>query len=805
MRRLAWFSAGFAAACLWACYFETGAAAVLVSAALLGLALAVWLSARPGAGEPPALLRRPKDRGPLSRYARYQLSRRALAFCLGGLIALGWSGAYSALFRAPAEGWVGEDSAISGQVSSYPAPTSIGGYSVTVRLDGGPFAPDALAYGPEEWGTLKPGDRLSCAARVRLSNRAYGEETTYYTAKGVYLLAYCGRGAEICPADRIPLRYWPLACARALRDGIYAAFDDTAAPIAAAVVLGDKRGLDETLFSALNRAGLMHAAVVSGFHISFLVQMALTVCGRRRKTALAVIPPLVFYALMAGGTPSAFRAVIMQCALLAAPLAGREEDGPSALGAALLILLVQNPFAAASVGLQLSFASVAGILLVSEPLLERMCRPLRKKRPARNERAKLLLRRAARTALAGVSASLGAMLFTVPLIALYFGQILILSPLSNVLALWALSLLMMCALLLGTLAVFLPGPAAVLGAAAGLLGHYARWAALLLGRFPFASLSADSPYCRIWLAGVYLVLLAGMLGKQRPRRPLIPAGALALALCAAIGLGRLEAETAGLTVTALDVGQGASTALLSGGKAALVDCGGDGSRSAGDTAADYFAAMGRVRLDVLALTHFDADHFNGVEQLFHRMRVDKVAVPAGETDPEDMDRLGALARAEGAQVVVVDETETFGLGEGVLTLFPPLGGGTSNESGLFALCSRGDFDVLITGDADAFVEKMLVKYRPIPDVEMLLAGHHGSKGSSCGEFLQAASPELAIVSAGANNPYGHPAPEALDRLEAAGAEVYRTDEAGSVTVRVKGDRVGVYTTKGGGGHAAKAE
>ncbi|RAZ44075.1 hypothetical protein DK853_47775, partial [Klebsiella oxytoca] len=74
---------------------------------------------------------------------------------------------------------------------------------------------------------------------------------------------------------------------------------------------------------------------------------------------------------------------------------------------------------------------------------------------------------------------------------------------SNALALWALSLLMMCALALGTLAVFLPGLAAVLGSAAGLLGHYARWTALLLGRFPFASLSAHSPYCLIWLAGAY--------------------------------------------------------------------------------------------------------------------------------------------------------------------------------------------------------------------------------------------------------------------------------------------------------------
>jgi len=269
-------------------------------------------------------------------------------------------------------------------------------------------------------------------------------------------------------------------------------------------------------------------------------------------------------------------------------------------------------------------------------------------------------------------------------------------------------------------------------------------------------------------------------------------GLLVLLLCAAIGLGRLEVERSDLTVTALDVGQGSSTALLSGGRAALVDCGGDGFRSAGDTAADYFAAMGRTRLDLLVLTHFDADHFNGVEQLFYRMEVDRVAVPAGEADPENAARLRLLAEAEGAEVVLVDETRVLELGGAALTLFPPLGGGTSNESGLFALCTCGDFDVLITGDADAFVERMLVKYQAIPDIEVLVAGHHGSRNSSCEEFLRAAAPELALISAGTNNAYGHPAPETLERLKAAGAEVHRTDREGTVTVALRDGRVGIH-------------
>ena len=790
MRKLAWFSGGFAAACLWASYRGAGPLPAGIAGALLAAALCAWLASRPRAGEAPLFLRCPGERR--ARYAAYQLARRGVALAMGAALAFGWAGVYYELFRAPAEEWVGEETALSGEVVAYPTLTSIGGYSVTVHLDGGFSAPDALAYGPADWSGLKPGDRLSCAARVVSSVRAWGDETTYYTARGVYLIAYCNNGAEITTARSVPFRLWPALCAHELREGIYAAFDETAAPIAAAVTLGDRTGLDAALYSAFNRAGLMHAAAVSGLHISFLMGAVLGLCGRSRRTALALIPLLVFYALMAGGTPSAFRAVIMHSAMLLAPIARREEDAPSALALALLVLLVQNPFAAASVGLQLSFASVAGILVVSEPLFDWMYRPWKAHRPGRGERVRLTLWKVGRKVLTSVSVSLGAMLFTVPLIALYFGQILLLSPLSNVLALWALSLLMVCALTLGTLAVFLPVPAAILGTAAGVLGHYARWVARLLGKFPFASLSTDSRYCLIWLAAAYLALAAAFLGRDRPKRPWLSVGALALLLCAAIGLGRLETDAAGLTVAALDVGQGSSTALVSGGRTALVDCGGSASRSAGDIAADWFAAQGRVRLDLLALTHFDSDHVNGVEQLLYRMEVKQIAVPAGGTDPENAALLLAMARREGARVILVDETTRLALGKAELTLFPPFGGGTSNEAGQFVLCGVEEFDVLITGDADSFVEKMLVKYRDIPDIELLIVGHHGSKNSSCEEFLRATAPELAVISAGANNSYGHPAPETLARLEAAGSEIHRTDKEGTVTVRFRNGRVGIF-------------
>ena len=366
MRRLAWFSGGFGLTCLLAVYGFGGPIAAAAAAFLLAALLVLWQAVRPKTEEERMASRRPAN--PLSRRWLWQLSRRGAALCLGAVLASGWSATYTEIFYTPSQRYVGDETSLSGTVASYPKETSIGGWSMTVSLDGGFAAPDVLIYGAEDWGGLEPGDRVSCTARVTPATRLRGDDTTYYTAKGVYLLAYCNDPPAVEKASGLPIRCWPAVCAQKLREGIAAAFDGVAAPLATAVVLGDRSGLSDQLYSALSRAGLMLASAVSGLHISFLVAAALFLFRGKKKAAVAVIPFLLFYALMAGGSPSAIRAVIMQAALLAAPFAESESDPPCALALALMILLIQNPFAAASVSLQMSFASVAGILLATGPV-----------------------------------------------------------------------------------------------------------------------------------------------------------------------------------------------------------------------------------------------------------------------------------------------------------------------------------------------------------------------------------------------------------------------------------------------------
>ena len=778
MRKLTWFAGGFAMMCL-----------LLVLGAPVGYLLMPgvcvllgWQKFHPRCREDWVEMQARHPR----RHLLWQVCRRGTAVAAGCVVGLCWFSIYYYMVCLPAQVCVGERT-ITGTVISLPEKTSTGTYSMMVRLDDGA---DLHLYAPGSWRNVQLGDHIQVEGQVEHAPFTYGDERMYFTAKGVFLMGSCDQAPTVEHPSVMPWAAWPAWVAQWLKEGVETAFDETVAPLAVAVTLGDKSGLDDGTYQDMSRAGVLHAAVVSGLHISFLVGVLTLCCRGNRRWGLALIPGLFFYAMMAGATASAFRAVWMQGTVLAVPWVGREQDSPSALALALLTLLVQNPFSVASVGLQLSFLSVMGILLVTGRIYVHLTRPVERWKKANGW--KRLVRRGWQWVSASVSASLGAMVLTTPLCGFVFGQVSVVAPLVNILVLWAMTALMVCALGLGVLALCLPGVAAGLGQGAGWLGHYALWVIHRFGTLPYGVLHMENPYHIIWLVGVYavggLLLWGGLSGWLSA---LAGVGLLA-GLALPVGLSAWTVARSDLVVTGLNVGQGSSTVLLSQESTVLVDCGGSLSTSAGDIAADYLASAGRTEVDLLVLTHLDEDHFNGVERLLDRVKVEQVLVLDSDLGEAQAQQLKAwLEERDIPCQWVGDETE-LSLGKLDIRIIPPLGSGTTNEEGLSALCTVDDFEVLITGDADSYVEHMIVKYFAIPNIELLVVGHHGSANSTGMELLGWTRPELGIISVGADNPYGHPDAETLERLRRSGVEVHRTDLEGTVTVVVQGDQVGIW-------------
>ena len=764
MRILAAFAFSFAAAVFGAVYGELDA-----FLPLLGGVLALSAAAA-------GLLFRKKG------HAR----TRTLLILSGLACGFLWTALYTAIFFQPARELDDRTVRLSAAVADWPQEGSHGGYTVLVRAEtDSRVKVSAILYTDEQGAGLRPGDRIETIAHCTLGDRTFaGEKITYYTAKGIFLRATAYGRLERSRPAHVPPQYYAAWAAKALKTGIDAAFPEDVAGFVRALVTGNRDNLTDEFTTSLERTGLSHTVAVSGMHLAFLAGLLTALLGRgRRSTALFTILWVALFCGIAGNTPSVLRAAVMILMLQLAPLLDRERDGPTSLALALLLLLWANPFSAAHIGLQLSFAAVAGILLVSDRVQDWLLRKFHMdewKKP--KNRIVRYLRAAPRFVVSTLSATLGASVLTVPLVALHFNIVSLIAPLSNLLTLWAIGFLFVGGLLLGALAVVLPGPAAVLAVPFTALARYLQWVIELLSRPALAALPLESVYYRAWLVLVYALLLAFLRTKGR-RTVWAPLAAGTAGLVLAVTLTRASFCQGDLSVTVLDVGQGQSVLVRTGSYLTLADCGGDSRDDPGDVAANYLQSLGRSGVDLLVLSHYHADHANGISRLLSRVDVGELALPDVEPDSPLRAEVLAIAEEKGIPVRFVRETTRFA---GGVTVLPPVtdtGGG--NELGLTVLAAVGNTDVLITGDMEREGEERLLQSFDLPDVEVLVAGHHGSDTSNTPALLERTTPDLALISVGENNKYGHPSYDTLVRLDGIGAKIYRTDLYGTIEVQIK--------------------
>ena len=705
--------------------------------------------------------------------------RRGLLILLPLAVSLAYFAGYDHLVRQPIEDRCGAASDFTATVCDWPQATERGA-RVTVELEGYHRA-RAVLYGEAELLAARPGDTVTGTAQWQSAAHFDSDDVTHFNARGVYALLYGREDVRLSAGDGDALRWLPQRAGKAFREKVAAIWDDArVSGFLTAELTGDKSAMDDGDYLAMQETGLAHLFAVSGLHCAFLVTLLALLISRRQRLLCAVtIPLLLFYMVMVGMSPSVVRACIMQIFLLIAPLFRRGSDPLTSLAAALLVILLCNPFAAASVSLQLSFSATLGMVLLSPRLYKLLtgwykgkCRPLR---------AALCF------VAANLSATLSAVVFTAPLTAWYFRIFVLVAPLSSLLAVPAAGWSFMAAfvtVLLGF--VWLP-LASLLGWISWALVRYILWIANGMMSWRYHAVYFTNPYLIYWLLFLYAAFIGCAATPDGKRKYLLASALSVLTLTAAIWVNRQDYQYGVLTALTLDVGQGESVILTSGGETALVDCGSSNSyKDPGGLAADTLHSMGVRELSAVVVTHYHADHTNGLYEVLRRIPVQTVYLPDIEDEYGVRERLVSLAEEKGAQVTYVTKETADTLGDTVLTLYPPVqSGGDLNELGLTALASAGDFDLLITGDMSGSTEKKLVETYALPDIEVLVVSHHGSRYSSNRRFLKAVTPEAAVISVGDNN-YGHPSEETLQRLLAVGADIWRTDQQGTIRITVNG-------------------
>ena len=697
-------------------------------------------------------------------------AKRAFLCALGLCLAFGYNALYAHLVKAPNDALLGTQETVTAELLGYAEETSYGA-KVTVKILNHGLPGKAVYYGDAELLDLAPGAHVTAEALFNSATDPTGKglHLRNFTAKGVYILLY-QRGEPVYEAANTgALKYLPQRIARTLGETIERSYGEREGAFLRALLLGDKKYLDEEDASNLAEVGLSHIMAVSGLHCCFLASLIGALMGdKRKKLRCAVTIPLLFlYAFVTGLTPSILRACIMLSMGMLAPLLGRDNDPPTSLSFALLLILIKNPFAIASISLQLSFSAVLGIIWLTPKLTGLV-----------HGRHKLV-----RAAALSFSTTLGAMVFSTPLACYYFGTLSIVSLLSNLLCLWLVS----AVFALGLLSVLLAAAVPSIGAACAFLPTLGIRAVLfiagLLEELPFHAIYFNTAFSVAWLAYVYAIFAVCALCRSGRYRWWAALGLTFVSLFAAAKVNALHYEQGGLNVVALNVGQGESVLLISEGHAALVDCGSKNSYiDAGAIAADYLRSAG-ASLDAVVLTHYHEDHANGLAALFARMDVETIYladIDAGEGDRAEVE---ALAARYGVEIHYVTDVTDVANGASTMTIYPPLGDKGANELGLTVLCSLGEFDTLITGDMDAKTETRLVETYELPDIEVLLVGHHGSKYSTGTTLLESVTPEVGVISVG-DNSYGHPTEEAMLRLAEAGMTIYRTDMQGNILITV---------------------
>lgn len=744
MRKLMWFTLGFGITCGYCAFaWQTSGLWILACISVLLSALLFAFGSR-----------------------RTWL-RPIAAVCIGCAAGLMWFQLFASYYLDPAVQLDGKTAFAVLNCTDYGYKTDYGtAVEGVLELDGKPYR--AKFYLKENL-EIEPADILRGQYDFRVTTPDGADEPTAHRGKGIFLLAYEKETPDHLKNEENPYWTFPARLRHQLLRALDRYFPEDAAPFAKALLLGDRSGIDYETNTAFKLSGISHVIAVSGLHVTILFTLINVLCFKRRYlVALLGIPTLFLFAAAAGFSPSITRACIMQCLMIVAALLNREYDGPTELAFSCLVMLLVNPLVITSVSFQLSVGCITGIFLFSR----RINAFLTEKYIGKGSRFFKIKRWIA----GSVSVTLSAMTITTPLVAYYFNTVSLIGIITNLLTLWIISFIFYGIIVVCLLGVLWPAAAVLVASVIAWPIRYVLAVAGSLAALELSCVYTASIYIVIWLVFCYVLLIGFLLTKTK--KPAVLFCCMVLSLCIALGVSWMEPLMDNCRMTVLDVGQGQCILLQSGGKTFLVDCGSSNGEEAADTAAEHLLAQGISRIDGVILTHLDSDHSGGMAYLLSRIPADVLFVPRCMDENNVLQQITPLV----AQTIEVKEDMVITYGETQLSIFGPVVPNSGNESSLAILFRHKNCDILIIGDRSAFGERILLKTAEIPEVDILVAGHHGSRTSTCDQLLATAKPKTAVISVGENH-YGHPSQEVLDRLSEINCTVYRTDLHGNIVIR----------------------
>lgn len=683
---------------------------------------------------------------------------------------------------------------------------------------------------PEEIGKeeLLPGMKLLCMGELEIFEPARNEGEfdyrLYYRSRHI-CCRMSAKKAEITDRSADPLKAAAYSFRERAREALKQFCTEKDAGLLSAVLLRDKTQMDEEINDLYQKNGIAHLLAVSGLHVS-LIGMGLYRLLRRLGLGFGWAGVwsgglLFLYGTMTGFGPSVFRACLMLACSFAASYLGRTYDLLSAMSLAAICLSLENPFVIFTGAFQLSFGAVFAIGWAGKELSD----GLECKKEWEN----------------ALAVSLAIQLVTGPIVLYHFFEYPLYGIFLNFLVIPLMTYVVgagIAGLLMGLAGISLLAAAAGTGSlsgAAAAAGHLLELGAVgsmgtchyifalyemlcrLTKRLPGSSLILGRP--ESWkLAAYYGVLAAFLLflgnrvRKRAETGERTKAGEMMAADREEAAKGRLMdrikiwgflssliafllyRSVSGLRIDFIDVGQGDGILLETKKQVVLVDGGSTQLKKLGEQRLEpLLKSRGIRKIDMAFVSHGDQDHISGLMWLLEEdtgIEIGRLFLPLPGKGEEIYEKLESAAARKGVKADYICAGDLIQSGKLSLScLYPYRDTLSSDRNGHseVLLAEYGDFSMLLMGDLGTEGEAEIAEvWDEKKQVQILKAGHHGSSTSSSELFLDTVRPQIAVLSYGKDNSYGHPHPEVIERLEERGIASWATEEQGMITVRTDG-------------------
>lgn len=551
-----------------------------------------------------------------------------------------------------------------------------------------------------------------------------------------------------------------------------------------AMMSGERSGLDGEIKELYQVNGIGHLLAISGLHLSFIglsVYQLLRKAGLNcRKAGFIGIGILAAYAVMTGESVSTVRAFLMFAIRIGADMSGRTYDITTALFLSAAVILCRKPLYVYDSGFLLSFGAVFAIAYFY-PFLKKITGCHGK-------------------CADGLCAGLSISLFLFPLTMYFFFEIPLYSVMLNLIVIPLMSWLLAIGMIGSFVFVFFPVAGVKILKSSTVIFRIYHMLCENIIRLPGARIVTGQPKWQ-QAAVCYLLLFVFMgivnhqsAGKEITGKRLRLGMCCILVLILAISVP-VPFEKGRLQAVMLDVGQGDGIFLkLPSGMNCFVDGGSSDVKNVGRYRIEAFLqSQGIGKLDYVFISHGDADHTNGIEEMLKRqdmgVSIENLVLPEKRMWDKNLTNLAKTAFRYGTKVMIIKEKEQITDGKAVIRCILPTKtytGEKGNAGSMALLLTYGKFDMLLTGDVEGEGEEQLNEITFPNPIEVLKIAHHGSKNSTKEETLERISPQVGLISSGAGNRYGHPHKETLERLKKHKVKIYQTQECGAIKIETDG-------------------